>query len=311
MLDHIRREWAARFAESRLGRVWRGGNDIEIMHRSLGFAALGVTTLLPLLIVVAAATSLQGDGGFPDWIIGGIGLSGRSAMAVRRLFTTPGKVLSTTTVLGVAGLSFFGLSFAEGVKRALEMIWELPRAGLLSVWRQAVWLAALVGFLLTMAESTSIGHGSWTRTGAEMSLTALGSFLFFWWTARFLLDGRVPWRALLPGAVYTVLGLGGIRAGSSLFFAPSIISSAVSYGSIGTMLIIMSWLIGVGYVVYGGALLGRHLGLGFLRAGNRDRLPEGAKPCASAPAYSPSPSGRSSGSPSTSTPRASTSTPSA
>lgn len=34
-------------------------------------------------------------------------------------------------------------------------------------------------------------------------------------------------------------------------------SNAVSYGAVGTILVVQSWLVGVGYTVYGGALVGR------------------------------------------------------
>lgn len=34
-------------------------------------------------------------------------------------------------------------------------------------------------------------------------------------------------------------------------------TNALSYGAVGTVLVVSSWLIGVGFVVYGGALFGR------------------------------------------------------
>jgi membrane protein len=271
MSAHSRRpqpKWLKRWSRTRLGRMWRAGSEVEIMHRSFGFAALGFTTLIPLLIVVAAATSLRGGGGFPSWIVGGIGLSGRSAAAVRQLFTSNGRVMSTTTAVSAAGLAVFGLSFVDCVKRGFEHIWDLPQAGLRSVWRQLVWLVVLVGFLLAVADFTALGHGP-ARSAVKSVLTVLGSLLFFWWTASFLLNGQVGWRPLLPGAVFTVVGLGGLRACSSLIFGPFIVSGAVSYGAIGTVLIIVSWLIGIGYVIFGGALLGRYLG-------SRHRVPNPA-----------------------------------
>jgi membrane protein len=53
-------------------------------------------------------------------------------------------------------------------------------------------------------------------------------------------------------------GLGGLRVFSSLVFSPLIVSNAVSYGAVGTVLIVTSWLVGVGFVVFGGALVGRY-----------------------------------------------------
>jgi membrane protein len=77
----------------------------------------------------------------------------------------------------------------------------------------------------------------------------------------FLLGGRVRWGSLLPGAVATVVGLGGLRAYSALIFDPMIVSNTEAYGAVGVVLVVISWLIGVGYVFYGGSLVGRHWGL--------------------------------------------------
>jgi membrane protein len=80
---------------------------------------------------------------------------------------------------------------------------------------------------------------------------------FFWWGLHFLARGRVSYLAALPGAVVTVALLAGLRVFSALVFQPLIVTNAVTYGSLGTVLIVQSWLIGVGWVVYGGQLVGR------------------------------------------------------
>jgi membrane protein len=38
-----------------------------------------------------------------------------------------------------------------------------------------------------------------------------------------------------------------------------VVTNAVSYGAVGVVLVVESWLIGVGFVVYGGALFGHWL----------------------------------------------------
>jgi membrane protein len=63
----------------------------------------------------------------------------------------------------------------------------------------------------------------------------------------------------MPGAVATMAGLAGLRVFSGLVFEPLIASNAVSYGALGSFLIVESWLIGVGWVIYGGQLFGRWL----------------------------------------------------
>lgn len=69
--------------------------------------------------------------------------------------------------------------------------------------------------------------------------------------------GGVSWRALLPGGVATAIGMLGLRGFSRLVFSPLIASNAITYGPFGTVLVIESWLVGVGVVVYGGAVVGR------------------------------------------------------
>jgi membrane protein len=237
-------------------QTYRRGVEIELMHRAFGFAALGFVTLVPLLIVVAAAAPLNGRT-FPEWVIAGVGLSGRASNAINRLFGPTNRVLSTTTAFSLAVLAVFGLSFAAMVQTGMARVWELPAARLLSVWRQALWLAALVGLLLVGADLLGLLHDGWFITTLRWCATTVGATLFFWWTPRFLLEGRVPWRALLPGAVLTVMGLVGLRAFSAAIFAPLLVSSAITYGGIGAVLILVTWLIGIGYVIFGAALVGR------------------------------------------------------
>lgn len=83
------------------------------------------------------------------------------------------------------------------------------------------------------------------------------ALVFFCWGQHFLLGGRVGWRSLLPGTLATVVALGGLRVFSALVFDPMITSNAEAYGAVGVILVVVSWLIGVGFIFYGGALVGR------------------------------------------------------
>jgi membrane protein len=261
--DPARTATPLRYAPSFFGIVrgmvtqtYRRGVEIELLHRAFGFAAMGFVTLVPLLIVVAAAAPLNGRT-FPEWAIAGLGLSGHAASAVNHLFGPTNRVLSTTTAFSLAVLAIFGLSFGAVVQTGMARVWELPAARLMSVWRQAIWLAVLVGLLLVGADLVALLHDGWFITTLRWTATAGGATLFFWWTPRFLLEGRVPWLALLPGAIFTVIGLVGLRLFSAVIFSPLLVSSAITYGAIGAVLILVTWLIGIGYVIFGAALIGR------------------------------------------------------
>ncbi|MET7981916.1 MULTISPECIES: ribonuclease BN [unclassified Streptomyces] len=241
----------AALRDSPAGRGWRHSRSIELGQRSLGFAALGFLTLVPLLIVVSAADPAHGRG-FAQWLGDGLGVSRAARNEVARLFAGPAQVRQTTTAFGLAALAVFGLSFGAAVQTGYEKVWGLPPARWYARWRQVLWLAVLIGSLYVTATTTLWRHSAAGTLAAEAS-----AVLFFWWSQWMLLGGRTAGKALLPGAVLTSLGLLGLRFFSRRVFSPLIASSAVTYGPFGTVLVVQSWLVGVGVVVFGGALLGR------------------------------------------------------
>ncbi|GGP00428.1 hypothetical protein GCM10012280_69170 [Wenjunlia tyrosinilytica] len=240
-------------SRSPVGRGWRRSSDLELGSRALGFAALGFLTLVPLLIIVSSADPEHGRG-FAQWLGNALGVSTASRAEVEHLFTRPSQALRTTTAFGIAALAVFGLSFGAAVQTGYEKVWDLPPARWWARWRHVVWLGVLTGYLFVSATTTLRREP--LAGGAVASLSAV---LFLWWSQRLLLGGRVRWRALFSGAVATVIGLLGLRVFSRLVFSPLIASNTVSYGPVGTVLVIQSWLVGVGVVVFGGALVGRLL----------------------------------------------------
>lgn len=244
-----------RIAGSPAGIVWARGSELELMHRAMGFAALGFLTLVPLLILVAAADPASGQG-FARWLGQGLGVSSSSQAEIQELFGRPGEALQRTTAFGLAALAVFGLTFGSAVQTGYERVWELSTARWHTLWRHVVWLAVLV-FYLVLFVNTPVTDRSVFITVLGTVGDVIGTCLFFWWSQQMLLGGRIRWRALLPGAVATALGLLGLRVFSRFIFSPLIASNAVTYGPFGTVLVIQSWLVGVGFVVYGGALVGR------------------------------------------------------
>ena len=95
------------------------------MQRAMGFAALAILTVIPLLIVVAAVnpTPHPGLGG---WVVYGMGLTGSAAGAVTRLFSAPARVLGTTSVFSAVVLSVSGVAFAGSVQAGFESIGAFP-----------------------------------------------------------------------------------------------------------------------------------------------------------------------------------------
>ncbi|MEU3299227.1 MULTISPECIES: YhjD/YihY/BrkB family envelope integrity protein [unclassified Streptomyces] len=260
--DRARRgHWFARLygrlMTSVAGLAWNRGREMELLHRAMGFAALCFLTLVPLLVVVAAADPASGQG-FAKWLVQGLGVSSQvSQEEVADLFGRPGEALQRTTAFGLAALAAFGVTFGSAVQTGYERVWDLPTARWHTMWRHVVWLAVLVVALLLFVNTPTPAEASTLEKVLVPAVDLLGTFVFFWWSQWLLLCGRLRWRALVPGAVATAVGLLGLRVFSQFVFSPLIATNAVTYGSIGTVLVLQSWLVGVGFVVYGGALVGR------------------------------------------------------
>ncbi len=235
------------------------------MERAMGFAALALLTVFPLLVVVAAAGAASRHG-LARWVVYGMGLTGSSAQAVVELFAAPARVLGTTSVFSLVLAAVFGVTFAGSVQGGFERIWGLPAGPWHRIWRQAVWLVVFIAYIYAAAAVGPLTHHAPAETAIRSSVAVVLGLAFFWWGLRFLVGGRVSYLAAMPGAVATVAFLAGLRAFSALVFQPLITSNAVTYGALGTVLIVQSWLIGVGWVIYGGQLLGRWFHDGWLRA---------------------------------------------
>jgi membrane protein len=243
--------------------LYQRGKEFELMGRAMGFAALAMLTVIPLLVVVAAA-SAAAHHGVAVWVVYGMGLTRSPANAVVQLFSTPARALNTTSVFSVLLLVVFGVTFAGSVQAGFERVWGLPAGPWHRIWRQAVWLAALIAYIYVAATVGAVTRHAPAGTVSQVSVAVLLGIGFFWWGLRFLLGGRVSYLAALPGAVATVAFLAGLRAFSIVVFEPLIVSNAVTYGAVGTVLIVQSWLIGVGWVIYGGQLFGRWFHDGWL-----------------------------------------------
>jgi membrane protein len=92
-------------------------------------------------------------------VIYGMGLTRSSADSVTRLFSAPARVLGTTSVFSALLLGVAGVSFAGSMQAGFEKIWGLPAGPWHKIWRQAVWLLALIAYIYAEATVGTVTHG--------------------------------------------------------------------------------------------------------------------------------------------------------
>jgi membrane protein len=252
VLRGVERFWS----DFRVSELHRSGKEFELMERAMGFAALAMLTVFPLLIVVAAAGAATHHG-VAVWVVYGMGLNGSSARAVTQLFSAPTRVLSTTSVFSLVLAAVFGVMFAGSVQAGFERVWGLPAGPWHKIWRQAVWMTVFIAYIYAAATVGAAERHTPVQAVSRVLVATVLGLVFFWWGLRFLVGGRVSYLAAMPGAVATLAFLAGLRVFSTLVFEPLVVTNAVTYGAVGTVLVVQSWLIGVGWVVYGGQLFGR------------------------------------------------------
>ena len=116
--------------------------------------------------------------------------------------------------IAIVDLFFFGLGFARVLQLAHARSWaiDLRKSAIADQARYAEVLGVMVlGAILFVFQGKELrGQPSWIGWVLDLGWIAL-LLAFFVWAPRLLLHHRVPARDLFPGAVFTVLGLVGLR----------------------------------------------------------------------------------------------------
>ncbi len=159
---------------------------------------------------------------------------------------------ATSLVFLIAGM----LAVASSLQQIYEKVFRQDHRGLRDLNRLLTWIVVLC--VAVVAESLAerpviaVAAGGWLAPLVTVAIMTV----FFWWTMRFLLAGRVSWRELLPSAIVTGVFYGGLGVFSKFYFSETIISDSKTYGTIGAIFGIMTWFIAIGAVIILGAVAG-------------------------------------------------------
>ncbi|MEU9591609.1 YhjD/YihY/BrkB family envelope integrity protein [Streptomyces sp. NPDC048219] len=244
----VRRHGAGKAA----GQLWNRLTAVDFFGHSFQLAALAMLCFFPFLIVVTAAVGRDAATSLADWL----GLDQKAAQSVASLFS-PRQDTGALTVTS-AFLLVLGAGATAGVlQNWYQTVFDVPTRG----WRDNVprlyWLVSLLAYGVAQA---ALAGALGAAPGGLVFQTLTGlvvATLFWWWSMHVLLAGAVGWRALRPAAVATGVCWTGLGVFSSRYFSSAIVANEQEYGSIGVVMIILSWLVAVGVVIHLGAVVGR------------------------------------------------------
>ena len=245
-------EWARATAA---GTFWSRLNAVDFMNSSLQFAVLAVLCLFPFVFFVSA----ESGGDARHALIARLGLDQKAAQDVNRLMSSGSHAVTDLSIVGLALILLGAIGIASTLQIWYERVYAQPPA---PKWtrqlaNRLLWLGGLLGYLtvqdFSFIQLQQLG-------GARVPIYAVTFVLalaFYWWTPHVLLLGRVAWRRLFPAGVATAACVTGLGVFSAHVFSPQIVSSHADYGSIGVVIVLLSYLLALGVCIHLGAVAGR------------------------------------------------------
>lgn len=245
---------AKRLRTGPLSRLLSRTAHVRPTESAFLLAAHVFLSVFPLLIIVSllapgAATAIA------DAMRDRLGLQGAASETMRDLvYGTEGGDHSTITIIGALFALVSATSFTRALQRIYERSWELPRLGFRTAWRGAVWIIGFLAYLEILFLSGKLTQG----TPFEAPGTAAWVLLLWWWTPYLLLGGRVRWRALVPTALLSGIALSVVGFVSAHYMPYALRSNERTYGTLGVVFALESWLVVVCGALVGCAIAGAH-----------------------------------------------------
>jgi membrane protein len=203
--------------------------------------------------------SAESGGDARHALVARLGLDQNAAQDVNELMSSGRHAVTTLSIVGAAVVFVGAMGMASTLQVWYQRVYDQPPAW--KVTRQLanrlLWLGGLVVYL-------TVQDFSWTHLkqvgGARVPIhiaTFTLALAFYWWTPHVLLLGRIAWGQLFPGAVATAVSVTGLGVFSAIVFSGQIVSSHRDYGPIGVLMVLLSYLIGLGVCIHLGAVAGR------------------------------------------------------
>jgi membrane protein len=262
-----------------------GARGLEAAATMAFFALFSLFPLL-LLLVVFGGTALKHTLSSEQILEEALRFLPVSQDLIRRNLVAIVESRRTVGIVGSVGLVWASTSVFTTLIHNLNRAWpDAPRRGIVHARLTAVLQVLLVLVLLTsflVAQTLLRFPEEWriTRLGAGLHLPFFAStpsrlvfslsfvvtlVLLYWWLPRV----RVRWREAIGGAVVAGAAIHGVTHLFILYIDSGLARYNLVYGSLGTLLALMTWA----YVTSLLILYGAHVSAAIARTADRERLP--------------------------------------
>ena len=218
--------------------------SVNLLDAGTRLAAQVFLTAVPLLFVVAALAPDSVQDQLVTAAQNVFGLTGASDEQLKEVYGSNQEgVQQATGAIGVLVALLSATACSRAMARVCERAWGLPKAATrVAVWRWFAWLVVW-GAVLLLQGSVHSGFGAGRWLG--LPLNFLADVGVWWWTQRLLLSKRIGWLPLLPGAVLTALAMTALAVTARIYMPIALNRSLATYGSLGSVFTLLSWLIAI------------------------------------------------------------------
>jgi uncharacterized BrkB/YihY/UPF0761 family membrane protein len=201
-------------------------------------------TLLPAALVMSSY--LESDpNAFATHVIHRLGLHGATETLFRGVLQGASAQKLGASLIALGSIAVFGLGIGRVLQLAHARAWglDLRKARIRDQARYVQILLALLGMIFLWALQGKLLRGEPAWIGWVLApLWLVLIFAFFVWMPRLLLHREVARRDIVPGAVFTLLGLLGTRLLSSYLFVNWLEWYGKYYGGLGIVMALFFWV---------------------------------------------------------------------
>ena len=238
--------WLRGKSDNSLGRLalqWFRAYFAASHNSGCAISIYSALSVLPAaLVFVAALYAVGGDVNVAaQHLVDHLNLTGSTATLVQETFGSASSNALAASLTMIVTFLLWGIGIGQLYQDVYARAWGISVASPADQALYAIFFFVFAGaWALALVGQASLGDTS--RWLVLLPAWIIGSLAFWVGAPYFLLHRRIGVRQLLPGALLSILVLGGTAAFSPLFLAPALTTNGKAFASLGIVLSIVGYL---------------------------------------------------------------------